>query len=576
MTRLTVLDDQPANSDQLHFKRYLNAIESTVLKREETTPLVVGIFGAWGSGKSTLLGMLENKLNSEQSTDKEPSKWILVKFSPWLYAQEKSLLLPLLATLAKALPARKRWFQAIVKYVPGLSQSVLQPGSELFKQIVDGVAATTTIATGLPLMTFLNSILTENDKAKDLQEKIAEAVKSATGEKKRMVFLIDDLDRCHDPVQIVGLLEQLKLFLHLDQCLFFIAADREQIVKAIHHKFPGTGDAYLEKFIQLAFDLPTPQPQDLVNVLDIPTEQRQAFTSLGEVLGCNPRKLKRIWNEAVFMIAVLKEEMQRVQGFIHEPSLDLALKWLLLKQCGKLSHNPYPYLAFEKIPSDSPSMSGHRNDFIQLLQCKDSQRNWHSEYHRRLAVFLWNDRLRACFRDPRVLSLYAHASGEDHRYNKKRLEDACFEGGEKAEFSDQDFNDIGFWSGHFHGAVFIRCQFTRADFCNADLSKVKFIDCDLRFACFDHAKLEYTQWQNCGGLDDLATEPERYETIANAAVKTWQETKHNANWNQDAKESLYKAYKTILNLHENQLSDESKTRLTESGLKIRAEIVATK
>lgn len=548
---LKVLDDQPSHTDQLHFKRYLNAIESTVLERKQTTPLVVGIFGAWGSGKSTLLGMLDKHLS-------EKDAWLVVKFSPWMYAQEKSLLLPLLATLATKLPTGEKWIQ-----------NILQHGPEVIKMLTETAVA------GLPMLTFLNSIQTEKNKAKDLQEKIAEAVKSATGEKKRMVFLIDDLDRCHDPVQIVGLLEQLKLFLHLDRCLFFIAADREQIVKAIHHKFPGTGDAYLEKFIQLAFDLPTPQPQDLVNILDIPTDQRQAFTSLGEVLGCNPRKLKRIWNEAVFMIAVLKEEMQRVQGFIHEPSLDLALKWLLLKQCGKLCHNPYPYLAFEKIPSDSPSLSRHRNEFIQLLQCKDAHRNWYSEYHRRLAVFLWNDRLRVCFRDPRVLSLYAHASGEDYRYNKKRLEDACFEGGEKAEFSDQDFNNIGLSGGHFHGAVFTRCQFTGADFCHADLSKVKFIDCDLSLARFDHAKLEYTQWQNCGGLDDLATEPEHYETIANAAVKTWQETKHNANWNQDAKESLYKAYKTIIDICGEGIPTDRKVRLTESSLKIRAEIVAT-
>ena len=122
MSRLSLLDDQPAKaaSDLLHFGRYLRALERTVLERDNKAPLVVGVFGPWGCGKSTLLGMLENEF-LDGTDDRGYKKWknsIVVKFSPWMYRNEKSLLLPLLATLAKELPAFEKLIKGIVKFGP--------------------------------------------------------------------------------------------------------------------------------------------------------------------------------------------------------------------------------------------------------------------------------------------------------------------------------------------------------------------------------------------------------------------------------------------------------------------------
>lgn len=560
MSRLTLLDDQPAAADSLHFDRYLNALERTVLERKEATPLVVGVFGPWGCGKSTLLEMLENKLQ-KGTDDQGRLKWkgraVVVKFSPWMYRNEKSLLLPLLATLAKKQPAFERLIQKIVKSGPGLVK-------KLTGTLID--ASTT----GLPLLTFLDSVHTDKEKAKDLQEKIADAVKIVTGEDKRLIFLIDDLDRCHDSKQIVNLLEQIKLFLHLDNCLFFIAADREQIVKAIDKEFPGSGEAYLEKFIQLPFDLPPHQSQHLVDVLDVEDTMRKSFRSLCEVLGNNPRKLKQLWNQAVLAMEVLKQEMGRVTGIVHEPDMDLMLKWLLLKNCGELRTNPYRYLDFEKAGKQYPM----RDEFIKALDFKVDADNWRSEEHRRLAVYLWNDLDAKLFGNPNILSLYAHASGENNAYVRNLIEDGCFEGGALAIFSERDFGDADLSDGHFHEAVFTHCDFRRANFCHADLSGTKFIECQLAGACFDNAILENAVWENCHGIADLDTEPESYEQIADAAASQWRNST-NRNWDKDASEALFKAYKTIRDIHQKNgtLTDAIDERITQKAMTIRQDVV---
>lgn len=563
MSRLSLLDDQPANAatDRLHFRRYLEALKRTVLEREhDVAPLVVGVFGPWGCGKSTLLSMLDNELQvgTGDRYQNWTERWVVVKFSPWIYRNEKSLLLPLLATLAKKQPAFEKLIQQIVKSGPGLLK-------KLFTGTLIDVSTT-----GLPLLTFLDSVHSDKENAKDLQEKIAEAVKIVTGEDKRLVFLIDDLDRCHDPVQIVNLLEQIKLFLHLDRCLFFIAADRKHIVKAINKQFPDSGEAYLEKFVQLSFELPPHHSHHLVELLGVEDGLRKSFRSLCEVLGNNPRKLKQLWNEAVLATEILKEEKMRVSGIVHEPDMDLMLKWLLLKNCGELRTNPYRYLDFEKAGKQHTS----RDAFINALDFKDGE-SWRSEYHHRLAVYLWNDLDAKCFGKPDILSLYAHACGENNVYARSLIEEGCFASGEKAVFSGRDFEGAALSDGHFNEAVFTNCDFKRTDFCHADLFGTKFIGCELAGARFDNANLDRTVWENCHGLADLDTELDCYEQIADAAAATWRSLEPaKQHWDSDAKEALYKAYKTILDLHEKNgtWTQDIDIRLHNKGQTIRSEV----
>jgi predicted KAP-like P-loop ATPase len=290
MSGLNLLGDQPVriDSDHLHFQRYLAALETAVLNRDDHAPFVTGIFGPWGSGKSTLLGMLEHRLTElNRNTVNGQSNWVTIKFSPWLYSQEESLLVPLLALLAQ----KESVFKPLIKKMTETSMRFLKRTS-----------ATLDFDTlGMPLKISLNNLAQGTDgQHKFFQEEIADAIHAITKTNKRLFFLIDDLDRCHDPAQIVHLLEQIKLFLHLDGCLFFIAADRKQVVDAIDKTFPGSGAAYLEKFVQLAFDLPPHHSEDLVRMLpSADAETLRAYRPLCEVLGNNPRKLKLIWNEAV-------------------------------------------------------------------------------------------------------------------------------------------------------------------------------------------------------------------------------------------------------------------------------------
>lgn len=562
MKTLKILDDQPADSasDQLHFYRFINAIENKVLDREDTKPFVVGVYGKWGYGKSTLLRMLAEKLKEE------PEKWEIVEFSPWMYRNEKSLLLPLLATLSK----KRSIFENLIKEITKTGPKFIKTLSTM------GIDAATT---GLPLITFLSSIHKEKEKAKDMGEKIAEAVNAVTKDKKQMVFLIDDLDRCHDPVQIIGLLEQIKLFLHLDRCIFFICADREQIIKAINKIFPGEGEEYLDKFVQLPLEINPHQSHHLIGMLGIEDKElRHYVMRISEVLDHNPRKLKKLLNQAAIGMEIVKEEMGRVQSFTYDASPELMLKWLLLKECEPLKHNPYLYMKFESEAQDKLKQSLDNKDdisfkesFLKELGLKKNAEKYTSEFHRRLAVFLWFDLAIHSFKNSKSLSLYARTCVEDVSRSRLYIEEASFGGNDLFEF--EDFSEVDLSGGNFSGVRFENCNFSFTNLKNTELGNSSFICCKLKDVSFDDSNIENSHWIKCENVDQLNTEPVLYETIADLMVKGWKEKDSQAqsDWNP---EQLFKMYKTILDKHEKQktITDDIRQRLIEKGSNIRNEV----
>jgi hypothetical protein len=74
---------------------------------------------------------------------------------------------------------------------------------------------------------------------------------------KRVVFLIDNLDRC-SPENVVTLLESIKNFLSIDNCTWIFAMDSEVVASYISHKYAGTimdGNSYLDKIIPEQYHL---------------------------------------------------------------------------------------------------------------------------------------------------------------------------------------------------------------------------------------------------------------------------------------------------------------------------------
>lgn len=290
--------DKETNIDLLGFSVHASLVKD-VITNDNNLPVTMGLYGDWGSGKSSVLKILEKQINDDENLKDDT---IVIYFDGWIfegYDDAKSALMQEIITQLIANEQVCEKAKNTVKQLGGKLLSsvnwmrILQWSTKNFV-----LPAVTAYATGgLSLVPFLISKFQEskghledlltNDNAPDFLNKIIEsnpenekvtAVRDfrkkfkelidVTG-KKRLVVLIDDLDRC-TPRRIIENLEAIKLFLNVEKTAFVIAADESIVSNAVKSEYSkyslevsekeknkrDIGSSYMEKLIQIPYKLP--------------------------------------------------------------------------------------------------------------------------------------------------------------------------------------------------------------------------------------------------------------------------------------------------------------------------------
>jgi hypothetical protein len=331
LTPISNYPDIPIRKDQdrLRFVRYAEPLVDLLASPATRTPLTVGIFGPWGSGKSTLLELIEEGLTDK----KNANKFITVRFNPWIHRRESNLLVPLLHSLHDALETWK----------DRLSESFFRIFDVLARLAADKLLKTLTLnAVDLDRLNKLEKEYLESHKKvesemRNLRETLRKLAEKVGGQGARLVFLIDDLDRCQ-PDDIIDLLEAVKLFLDVEHVIVLLAVDKEVIDRGIQMRYekfkfeeraPALGAEYLEKMVQLPLTL---LPLDVAQVgkyldeLGLPKALQPYRQLLASLLLPSPRKIKRVLNILAFTQAIIERAK-----LAPEPSMDSVVRLVVLQ-----------------------------------------------------------------------------------------------------------------------------------------------------------------------------------------------------------------------------------------------------
>ena len=148
---------------------------------------------------------------------------------------------------------------------------------------------------------------------------------------KRLVVFVDDLDRCL-PEKAIEVLEAIKLFLDVQDCVFVLGIDQDVIARGIEMKYKdvkdkkdGDGKArftiegikYLEKIIQLPFQIPPVIQDDMgtfVDGLSGEWPHEDCPRVFAEGLGDNPRQIKRTVNTFLMLTKLAKKREKKLKG----------------------------------------------------------------------------------------------------------------------------------------------------------------------------------------------------------------------------------------------------------------------
>jgi len=248
-------DDNPSSVDLLGFDDIVAAVESTIT-RQDLDPITVGINAPWGGGKTTVLRLLERKLATRDDV-------IVVYVSPWEYDRSTDTKATLIGVVLGALERQVRGEQ-------GALDAVKRRLTELRNRInvakAVKLAATSALTMAIPSVSDLASIFDGGGEIGDptlqgFREQFASFLgEEALAHVAQVIVLVDDLDRSL-PDTVVDTLEAIKLFLSVDKMAFVIAADEDNVARAIGQRLESTGQPttarqYLEKIVQIPFRIP--------------------------------------------------------------------------------------------------------------------------------------------------------------------------------------------------------------------------------------------------------------------------------------------------------------------------------
>lgn len=289
--------DNETSEDLLGFGVHADLLIN-IINDESVLPITIGIFGDWGSGKSSILQIIKEEFDKEDDKDS-----LCIYFNGWTFEGYDDAKAALLNSILKELENNKKISSQVKDAIKEKSKKLWKSidwmrGAGMVLKNVALPAVSAYFSGGLSLVPFAIHKISEWD---DNPEKIIEILQSEEGKEiyksfvnqgkeesknainavaefrkdfaellaatnfKRLVVIIDDLDRC-SPERIIENLEAIKLFLNVPKTAFIIGADPRIVKYAIEHKYKNNKEIeednnrividYLEKLIQLPYALP--------------------------------------------------------------------------------------------------------------------------------------------------------------------------------------------------------------------------------------------------------------------------------------------------------------------------------
>lgn len=315
------VSDKPSSDVKLlGHDKLVNSLKKFIESSSMITPLSVAIHGNWGSGKTTIMRNLLKELNDE--------KIETIFFEAWRYEYSNPSLALISIIAEKYSPSNSKAKKVVLATAQILSNKFL--GTDIEK-IVDIIREGT-------------------EESREFNTNLQELLKTKLKNKK-LVIIIDDLDRC-DVENTLQLLTIMKLLLDIENCICITAVDFKRLQQAWQQKYQinenseNNGSEYLDKIFQVSINLSEPKEREIfefINSFEIGFPKRfvELFSKIGSK---NPRKIKKIIN----IIAYRK--------YLVDPNLSSQMAvclWTLLENV----------LTREKIIRIYQTISGTKKDF---------------------------------------------------------------------------------------------------------------------------------------------------------------------------------------------------------------------
>lgn len=344
-----------AADDTLNRRSFAKSLAQVLLQYSFSSSFAIGLYGEWGSGKTSLLNMV---LETVESTN---DNTVILKFNPWLCSDSKQLITQFFKQMATAIKLKKsatdHAWELIDQYADIFDAASLIPG-----------AGTILAAAGKTVAKEAKKHI--DQRTNDLQGIKNQIIAKMTEESLKIIVSIDDIDRLSEE-EIISIFQLVKALADFPNTIYLLAFDYDVVVRALSKVQHGDGREYLEKVIQIPFEIPAPSMASIHDAL---------FSKLNAILGDIPdeRWDKATWAE-LFHFG-LKEYVRSIRDVIRYANV-FFLKYEFLKDetdpvdlLGLTCLQVFEPAVYSKLPNYKDTLCGANQSYSHESQKAEEEK----------------------------------------------------------------------------------------------------------------------------------------------------------------------------------------------------------
>lgn len=255
-----------SKEDLLSRASFARSLADALISYAYQESLVAGIYGPWGSGKSSVVNVVLERveeLSAERPVDERP---LVVRFNPWNYSDQNQLIAQFFRSLSVSLRRRdageiaKKAGEQLDTYAEFFAPLALIPDPSGLGNVLAVAANAVLKKAGVALVAWGKL------KEKDLEKVRKDLDALLANQKRKILIVIDDIDRLNI-TEIRQTFQLVKSLGDFPNTVYLLAFDHAIVSKALAQEQGGAGDQYLEKIVQVPFQLPAVSIEEVHKVL---------------------------------------------------------------------------------------------------------------------------------------------------------------------------------------------------------------------------------------------------------------------------------------------------------------------
>jgi hypothetical protein len=314
--------DKPINKiseDKLGRSSFAKQLANAIMQFKTNDNYAISLQGKWGCGKSSVLNMTIEEIGKLSEVVDNNEKIIVVQFNPWNFTDTNQLINQFFLTLSNSLKFNDKGRKiqnvgsAIEKYSSALEYSEYIPVVGPYLKLLPKLSA----MFGKSMKDKAESKLNDVSYRKNAVEQALIDLDT------RILVVIDDIDRLSNE-QIQLIFQLVNAVAGFPNIIYLLSFDKDIVVRALSNVQHCDGEEYLEKIIQVPFDMPPLSIKRLHNILfeklnDLvevhggmefdKTRWSNVFNSCINPFINTLRDINRFCNTLAFMYSTGKEEV---------------------------------------------------------------------------------------------------------------------------------------------------------------------------------------------------------------------------------------------------------------------------